>query len=293
MKKYIVLLFLITLTSCKIKFLEPDVISDMPNSYYLTKDYIDLSNTALTTQVMDEYLANGNGYMLCFCGNLTDAIIRTIKNYINNCGKDIYLDLKNCTGLSTIPESIFSGVNNLVGIKLPHDTTTIGKYSFQNCTKLINVRLPLSLNSIGDYSFKNTRSLKEIEIPDSSIAMYQETFKNSGLVQFIMSDSFERIGIEALGSCQSLKTLVVNASFALFRMNALSYSSNLETIIYYGDKVNTVRFESGIFNGIPANKITLYLPNVVKGQADFSTWGGYSWKDIKYKGEFDINSLLQ
>ena len=25
----------------------PDVISDMPNSYYLTKDYIDLSNTTI------------------------------------------------------------------------------------------------------------------------------------------------------------------------------------------------------------------------------------------------------
>ena len=71
MYKYLLILLLIVLTSCKIKFLEPDIITEDPNSYYLTGDYIDLSKVQLTTEIMEQYLANGNGYMLCFKGNLT------------------------------------------------------------------------------------------------------------------------------------------------------------------------------------------------------------------------------
>ncbi|MEI0603131.1 leucine-rich repeat domain-containing protein [Brachyspira alvinipulli] len=293
MYKYLLILLLIVLTSCKIKFLEPDVISETPNSYYLTGDYIDLSKVQLTDQIMDEYLANGNGYMLCFTGNLTTTNLDIIIDYVKKSGKYIYLDLKNCTGRTTMRDGNFADLEYLAGIKLPHDVHDMGKEIFKNCINLTNVVLPLSLKGIRDYSFQNTQKLKEIYIPDTIGYMYQYAFKNCSLEIFIMPDNLKRLGVEGLMGALNLKIVVVNATFEWFRARCLVDTPKLETIIYYGTEISKVVFEgNSVFSGKPAKAITLYLPNVARGQADFSRWGGYNWEDVKYQGEFDVDELL-
>lgn len=293
MTKYILILLLIVLTSCKIKFLEPDIISEVPNSYYLTGDYIDLSNIQLTAQMMDAYLANGNGYMLCFKGNLTPANLDIIIDYIKKSNKYIYLDLKNCTNRKTMRNGNFADLEYLAGIKLPHDVNDMGKEIFKNCINLTNVVLPLSLKGISDYSFQNTDKLKEIYIPDTIAYMYQYAFKNCSLEIFVMPENLKRLGVEGLMGAKDLKIVVVNASFEWFRARCLVDTPKLETIIYYGTQVNKVIFENNdVFSGKPAGEITLYLPNVSRGQANFSSWGRYSWKEVKYEGEFNLEELL-
>lgn len=293
MREIILLLFFIILTSCNTKFLGPDIRSDINESYYFTKDYIDLSKVQLTTQIMDDYLNNGNGYMLCFKGTLTMDHINTIKNYIKSSTKYIYLDLKNCTGVKSMNNGSFSNLEYLVGIKLPHDVNNMGNQVFDNCQNLTNVILPLSLTAIGDYSFRNTYKLKELYLPDSIANMWQYAFNSCSLEIFIMPENLNLIGIDGLSGSTSLKTIIVNPNFKKFRTKSLVNTPNLKTIVYYGTEVNRVEFEGGsVFSGKPQNEMTLYLANVSRGEKDFSRWGGYGWKDVKYKGEFDIKELL-
>ncbi|KLI16827.1 leucine-rich repeat protein [Brachyspira hyodysenteriae] len=294
MNRYLVILLIITLTtSCKIKFLKPDLITSDPNSHYITGDYINLSKVQLTDQMMDEYLNNGNGYMLCFSGTLTTQSMDIIKDYIRKSNKYIYLDLKNCTGITSMRDGNFANLEYLAGIKLPHDVNNMGKRIFENCRNLTNVMLPLSLVGIGDYSFQNTDKLKEMHIPDTIAYMYQYAFKNCSLEIFVMPDNLKRLGVEGLMGAKDLKIIVVNQVFEWFRARSLVDTPNLETIIYYGTKLSTVQFEgNSVFSGKPQKEITLYLPNVERGEEDFSRLGGYGWKDVKYQGEFNINELL-
>ncbi|ACN84852.1 hypothetical protein BHWA1_02398 [Brachyspira hyodysenteriae WA1] len=242
---------------------------------------------------MDEYLNNGNGYMLCFSGTLTTQSMDIIKDYIRKSNKYIYLDLKNCTGITSMRDGNFANLEYLAGIKLPHDVNNMGKRIFENCRNLTNVMLPLSLVGIGDYSFQNTDKLKEMHIPDTIAYMYQYAFKNCSLEIFVMPDNLKRLGVEGLMGAKDLKIIVVNQVFEWFRARSLVDTPNLETIIYYGTKLSTVQFEgNSVFSGKPQKEITLYLPNVERGEEDFSRWGGYGWKDVKYQGEFNINELL-
>ena len=296
MKNTIILLIflIITLTSCHVKFLEPDVISNIEDSYYLSGDYIDLSKVTLTDKIMNDYLENGDGHMLCFKGSLNTKNLDIIINYIKNSSKYIYLDLKNCTNRTVMRDGNFANLEYLSGIKLPHDVHDMGKKIFENCRNLTNVVLPLSLKGIADYSFQNTDKLREIYIPDTIAHMYQYAFKNCSLEIFIMPENLKRLGVEGLIGSKNLKIVAVNAAFEWFRARSLKDTPNLKTIIYYGTEVRKVIFEGGsVFQGKPGKEITLYLPNVNRGEADFSRWGGYNWKDVKYQGEFDLDELLK
>lgn len=294
MKRTILILFLITLTSCNTKFLEPDVISEIENSYYLTGDYIDLSKVTLNAKIMDDYLKNGDGHMLCLKGPLDTTKMDILINYIKRSNRFIYLDLKNCTGINKMRDGNFKDLYYLAGIKLPHGVHDMGKEIFKNCVNLTNVVLPLSLKGISDYSFQNTQKLKKIYIPDTIAYMYQYSFKNCSLEIFIMPDNLKRLGVEGLMGSKNLKIVVVNADFEWFRLRSLMDTPNLKTMIYYGTRTDKVKFDNNsVFQGKPREQITLYLPNVRRGQTDFSRWGNYHWKDVKYAGEFDLEELLK
>ena len=124
--------------------------------------------------------------------------------------------------------------------------------------------------------------------------MYQYSFESFSLEIFIMPDNLKRLGVEGLMGSKNLKIVVVNADFEWFRLRSLMDTPNLKTMIYYGTRTDKVKFDNNsVFQGKPREQITLYLPNVRRGQTDFSRWGNYHWKDVKYAGEFDLEELLK
>ena len=100
-------------------------------------------------------------------GPVTSNNISTISNIIQNSSFAINLDLKNVTGLDSIPNSGFKMCNRLKSIKLPDTVKSLGWDAFDLCTSLVSIEIPDSVDTIGVYAFSYCFSLTSITIPAS------------------------------------------------------------------------------------------------------------------------------
>lgn len=69
------------------------------------------------------------------------------------------------TGISSIPDYMFSSCSALTSVVLPENITGIGKYAFQS-TAFTELPLTASITEIKDYAFKSCTKLTSVAIPD-------------------------------------------------------------------------------------------------------------------------------
>ncbi|MCR5762834.1 MAG: InlB B-repeat-containing protein [Treponema sp.] len=103
----------------------------------------------------------------------------------------ISLDLSECTGLTTIPNSAFSGLSvvwntnstsskqhsgSLVAITLPNTITSIENYAFFQSTELETVNIPEGVISIGKDAFNQADLKGELRLPSTLTTVGERAF---------------------------------------------------------------------------------------------------------------------
>lgn len=94
-------------------------------------------------------------------------------------------------------------------ITLPKNLTVIETDTFNKCDNLNEVILNEGLEIIKWGAFRGCHALKTINIPNTVIELGDECFGYSGLVKIVIPNSVEKIGINILCYCTSLKEISV------------------------------------------------------------------------------------
>lgn len=157
--------------------------------------------------------------------------------------KKINLDLSGTTGLTEIPDYLFSHCEALKSIVIPDGVTSIGEYAFFRSYSLENVILPSSMKTIGSCAFKECTALKSITIPDSVTWFGNYVFYFcKDLESITIPDGVETIYEYTFYYCESLKSVTIpnsvtsigdSAFSACHKLESLTLSNNITTIGKY------------------------------------------------------------
>jgi len=119
----------------------------------------------------------------------------------------------NCTGLTTIPNSVTSIGNYAFYIcrgltTISNSVTSIGNSAFYNCTGLTTI--PNSVTSIGGGAFRGCTGLTSVTIPNSMTSIGNSTFSGcTGLTSVTIGNSVTSIGDSAFSSCTGLTSVTI------------------------------------------------------------------------------------
>ena len=181
---------------------------------------------------------------------------------LNNGDKVIGLVEVTLTSGTEIPDSYFSGWDNLEQVTLPKSVNTIGKKAFagseelvsvvipadselavigsgafEGCSKFIAIDngsksgtfvVPASVNFVGDYAFKGT-AIKNLEFVEGcSLAVGYEVFANCRTLKSVaISSTIVSVDFDTFKGCSNIKTVSSPAEF----IRAFSYASTaIETL---------------------------------------------------------------
>ena len=120
------------------------------------------------------------------------------------------------SGITYLPEGLFSTCANLQQVDIRGNVTTIGRFAFRDCTSLTTIELPESLQTIGYQAFMQS-GLTSITIP-RNVRAYAEESGN---------------GSRAFDSCNALIEVVVKTK--LLAVNLFRECANLETVTLAAD----------------------------------------------------------
>ncbi|ASJ20882.1 leucine-rich repeat protein [Brachyspira hampsonii] len=155
------------------------------------------------------------------------------------------------------------------------------------------------------------------KIPDRHVFLYAEnvvinesdkrwpgySFTNvKNLTGIYFPSSMDAIGTNAFYNCTALEAIVLGTNFKLMYPRMLSGVKNLKHVVYYGSRLDfTGAVNGNAWEGIPQEQMTLYLGNFdgyqetnVGGKIYTTTnWARYTWKKVYYKGEFNIEDIIE
>ncbi len=115
--------------------------------------------------------------------------------------------------VTNIGDSVFSGCDNLISIKIPNSVTSIGNHVFYRCRNLNNIEIPNSVTSIGDVVFGNCKSLTSIKLPIGVMRIGRGTFLScTNLASVEMSSNVTSIEEAAFWGCISLSDLELSSN---------------------------------------------------------------------------------
>jgi hypothetical protein len=90
--------------------------------------------------------------------------------------------------ITSIGNSVFTGLTNLTELNLGSAITSIGSSNFAN-SKLTSLVIPDSVTSIGSYAFKDVSTLTGLTIGSSVTIIGQQAFASSGLTSLNIPDN--------------------------------------------------------------------------------------------------------
>ena len=146
-------------------------------------------------------------------------------------------------GVTSIRNRAFVTCYSLKSISLPEGVTNIGSAAFFDCTSLTSISLPDGVTIIGIQAFSDCTSLTSISLPEGVTKIGNRAFDGcSNLEEISLSGINDQYQL-------ALPTLVGSDAFANTKL----------TILYLRD-VPPERFDA----------------------ANYTTWGGITWKAIHY-----------
>ena len=102
-------------------------------------------------------------YTIKVTGEMTPDILASIAESMkNNTSAEIALDLSGTTGLTEIPDQVFSMCSNLTSIIIPDGVITIGNITFYFCSNLTSVTIPESVTTVGYSAFDYCSNLTSV-----------------------------------------------------------------------------------------------------------------------------------
>lgn len=110
-----------------------------------------------------------------------------------------------CSAVTAIGASAFSGNTTMRSVSIPSGVTQIGQEAFSDCTNLSSVSMPSSLDRIGIGAFYGCNSLKSVAIPAGTSAIADEAFADcTSLKTVTIPASVTSIADDAFDGCNDL-----------------------------------------------------------------------------------------
>ena len=207
------------------------------------------------------------------CSNLNKVEISNLAKWCNvdfedytanplDYGKNLYLN-------GTI-------VTNLT---IPNTVTKIKDYTFYNCTSLTSVTFPNSVTEIGSYAFRGCSGLTALTLSNSVTSIKPRAFNGcSGLTSVEIPNSVTSIGNYAFSGCSGMTLLTIPNSVTAIEGMAFNGCSGLTVIRSKLVSPQNVSYSSPpIFNGVPRNTCTVYVPlNTRSSYLSSSQWNTFN-----------------
>ena len=191
-------------------------------------------------------------------GDCSSETVSDIGNALReNYNVQIFLDLSDVNGLTSIPQNAFAFNDSLVEITLPECVTEIGGGAFNQCRYLQSVNNLGNISTIPSGCFSDCGKLQSITIPAS----------------------VELIEIGAFTGCPKLTNIVIeNGNNNYFAENGAIYTTDGETLVAYPSASGELTIDSSVsrignyaFNG--SNITSLIIPESVT-EIEWSAFGG-------------------
>ena len=165
-------------------------------------------------------------------------------------------ELEYFTSVTSLPDRLFEGCQNLRSVKLHSNISSCGQYCFAGCISLAEIKLPQNLNSIGTGSFSGCSSLTSITIPASVCELSDHCFSGcSSLSSIVISEGLQSIGNYSLSGCVQLADLDLPDSITSIGNYSFNSCTSLESIDL---PTSVLELGEGCFaNCISLNKLTL------------------------------------
>lgn len=124
-----------------------------------------------------------------------------------------------------------NGQQNELVIKIPDSVKEIGTQAFYRCENLVGITLSNNLTSIADNTFAYCANLKEIVIPDSVSAIGKSVFLGcEKLASIQFGNNLRLIGDYAFADCLQLTNMEIPNTVTSLGQSAFLGCSNLETL---------------------------------------------------------------
>ena len=174
------------------------------------------------------------------------STLTTVDEYaFYRCSALMYVDLGNCSSLTTLGDYMFWDCSFLSNVKLSYGIKNIGQYAFSNCYALATIDVS-SVQTFGRYSFYNCRGLTSLNF-NSFTLIDQNAFegcKSLSYVYFNFGNSTVRsIEQSAFRGCVSLKAIDLgNRSNRLAKLGRYAFDgcTSIESLVlpYLGETVD-------------------------------------------------------
>ena len=137
-------------------------------------------------------------------GNCNAIISSDNNSLIAGCVSTVIPD-----GISSIAESAFCGMKDLISITLPESITYIGNRAFLSCSSLTNVVIPNGVTTIEQRCFENCTSLTSVVIPENINDIEGKCFKNCTSLTNLTFPGIEYINSEMFKNCTNLTEITL------------------------------------------------------------------------------------
>ena len=205
------------------------------------------SCNSLTSIKFENGLLNIGRYAFYNCNALQaitlPSTLTTVDDYaFYRCSALLYVDLGNCSSLTTLGDYMFWDCSFLSSVKLSYGIKNIGQYAFSNCYALATIDVS-SVETFGRYSFYNCRGLTSLNF-NSFTLIDQNAFegcKSLSYVYFNFGNSTVRsIEQSAFRGCVSLKAIDLgNRSNRLAKLGRYAFDgcTSIESLVlpYLGE----------------------------------------------------------
>ena len=235
--------------------------------------------------------------------------------------------------VTSIGAYAFNGRSDLTYLSIPYSIKSIGEFAFMGCGSSITVNIadpeswckmqlgnehasplssagkmlvydiettsfevPSTVTSIGAFTFYQCSCLKSLSIPGTVTSIGSSAFEDCDyLTSVVLSEGLQSIGGSAFEGCKRLPSLVLPSTVNTILMNAFKNCQALTDVYCFA--ANVPNTDASAFNGVPAEKATLHVPdnavNAYRSSWPWNTFGiimaiGGSTPDVT---EFTVNGI--
>ncbi|OEJ14416.1 hypothetical protein BFL38_06190 [Brachyspira hampsonii] len=163
MKKLIIILISLAVSSCNYKLISPYCMCNLNNKVNVSLSSVGANSTEEEIKSALENNKNETGKnIIVITGHIgnNSSIFDNIKGAIKD-ETDVILDLSGAS-LETSYTFTLEGASALTTVLLPPIQQITANF-FKDCTALVNIQIPSSIIKINDTSFENCTSLKNVE----------------------------------------------------------------------------------------------------------------------------------